>query len=233
MAESVQPDLDARLRRVPVDFILPTGLRVDDAVRVAEDLVASGVHGEATAKVAALSRNSLGSDADRLYGPCCLNTASTCQSLWTTIRDTRCCFVRSATWTSRSASSSGRSTRGSPRDEQDPLDCALVTLLDKRDHLTTPAERDEVEQEMRSVVRNHVALGPLPVVGAPAASASLSFWASVTRSRSSTSGLGSRPQMRPISMDSTQRRVFRTAVRSDRVLTSRRSRPTSTDTSST
>jgi hypothetical protein len=37
------------------------------------------------------------------------------------------------------------------------LDRALVTLLDQRDHLTTPAERGAIEQEMRAVVRTHVA----------------------------------------------------------------------------
>jgi hypothetical protein len=42
-------------------------------------------------------------------------------------------------------------------DDQDRLDRALVTMLDKRDHLTTPAERDAVEREMRAVVREHVA----------------------------------------------------------------------------
>ncbi|WP_028642241.1 hypothetical protein [Nocardioides sp. URHA0020] len=42
-------------------------------------------------------------------------------------------------------------------DDQGPLDRALVTMLDQRDHLTTPDERDAVEREMRTVVRNHVA----------------------------------------------------------------------------
>ena len=40
---------------------------------------------------------------------------------------------------------------------QGPLDRALVTLLDQRDHATSAAERDSVEQEMRAVVRAHVA----------------------------------------------------------------------------
>lgn len=42
-------------------------------------------------------------------------------------------------------------------DDQGPLDRALVTLLDHRDRLTRPAEREAVEQEMRAVVREHVA----------------------------------------------------------------------------
>lgn len=39
---------------------------MDSAVRVAEDLVASGDDGEATIGIAALSRDSLGSDAEPL-----------------------------------------------------------------------------------------------------------------------------------------------------------------------
>ena len=66
MSENPRPDLDARLHRVAVDFVLPTGLRVHDAVAVAEDLVSSGFTGEATVEVAALSRDSLGSDAEPL-----------------------------------------------------------------------------------------------------------------------------------------------------------------------
>lgn len=66
VTESPRPDLEARLRRVAVGFILPSGLRVDDAVEVAEDLVASGYMGEATIEVAALTRDSLSSDAEPL-----------------------------------------------------------------------------------------------------------------------------------------------------------------------
>lgn len=143
-----------------MDFILPTGLRVDDAVGVAEDLVASGVHGEATMEVAALSRDSLGSDAEPLvramlseHGidvPVAQDEDSEYQVLLRAFGylDLPVQFfegpfyVRILAW-----------------DDQVPLDRALVTLLDKRDHLTTPAERDEVEQEMRSAVRDHVAAG--------------------------------------------------------------------------
>ena len=41
-------------------------------------------------------------------------------------------------------------------DDQSPLDRVLYALLDKRDHLTSPAERDQVGTEMRSAVRDHL-----------------------------------------------------------------------------
>ena len=52
-----------RLHRVAVDFILPTGLDVNMAVTLAEDMVASGAGGAATVAVATLARDSLVSDA--------------------------------------------------------------------------------------------------------------------------------------------------------------------------
>lgn len=42
-------------------------------------------------------------------------------------------------------------------DDQGPLDRALVTMLDQRDHEITPQARAEVEQGMRDIVRRRVA----------------------------------------------------------------------------
>ncbi len=42
-------------------------------------------------------------------------------------------------------------------DDQGPLDRALVTMLDRRDHENTPQARAAVEQAMRDTVRSHVA----------------------------------------------------------------------------
>ena len=55
-----------RLHGVAVGFILPTGPRVDVAVAVAEDLVASGSSGTATMEVAALRRDAPLSDVEPL-----------------------------------------------------------------------------------------------------------------------------------------------------------------------
>jgi hypothetical protein len=158
VTESTERDPEARLHRVAVSFILPTGLRVDDAVAVAEDLVASGFTGEATVEVAALSRNSLVSDAEplvramlsehRIDVPIAEDEDSEYEVLLSAFGywDLPIHFfegpfyVRIPAW-----------------EDQGPLDRALVTLLDQRDHLTTPAGRDAIEREMRSVVRTHVA----------------------------------------------------------------------------
>lgn len=158
MTKSVEPHLDARLRRVAVDFILPTGLRVDDAVRVAEDLVASGVHGEATVEVAALSRESLGGDAEPLVRAMLSEHGIDVPVNSGRRLEYQVLLRAFGYWDLPVRFFEGPFYVQVPAwDEQGPLDRALVVLLDKRDHLTTPAERDEVEQEMRSVVRHHVA----------------------------------------------------------------------------
>ena len=44
-------------------------------------------------------------------------------------------------------------------DNQGRLDRALVTLLDRRDQATTPQAKSVIEEEMRDVVRGHIANG--------------------------------------------------------------------------
>jgi hypothetical protein len=157
VTESLRPDLVARLHRVAVGFILPAGPRVDDAVAVAEELVASGAMGDATVEVAALNRATPLSDAEPLVRAMLaelgieVSIAEDEQSEYQVLLfafgywDLPIHFfegpfyVRLPTWK-----------------DQGPLDRALVTLLDQRDHTTTPAERHSIEQEMRAVVRAHV-----------------------------------------------------------------------------
>lgn len=157
MTESLQPDLDARLHRVAVDFILPTGLRVDDAVALAEDLVVSGFMGEATIEVAALSRDSLGSDAEPLVRA--MLSERGIDVLVTQDEDSeyRVLLLAFGYWDLPIHFFEGPFYVRIPAwDDQGPLDRTLVTMLDQRDHLTTPAKRDAMEQEMRAVVRDHV-----------------------------------------------------------------------------
>lgn len=153
-----QPDLDARLHRVAVDFILPTGLRVDDAVAVAEDLVASGSTGESTVAVAALSRDSLGSDAEPLVRAMLSEHGIDVPVTEDEDSEYRVLLLAFGYWDVPIHFFEGPFYVRIPAwDDQGPLDQALVTLLDQRDHLTAPAERDAIEQEMRAVVRTHVA----------------------------------------------------------------------------
>lgn len=158
VTERLQPDLNARLRRVAVDFILPSGLRVDDAVMVAEDLVASGVHSGATVEVATLSRDSLSSDAEPLVRAMLSEHGIDVPVAQDEDSEYRLLLRAFGYWDLPIHFFEGPFYVRIPAwDDQGPLDRALVTLLDKRDHLTTPAARDVVEQEMRAAVRDHVA----------------------------------------------------------------------------
>ncbi len=158
MAEKRDADLDARLHSVAVIFVLPTGLRVDDAVAVAEDLVVSGFIGEATVDVAALSRDSLASDAEPLVRAMLSEHGIDVPVIEDEDSEYRLLLLAFGYWNLPIHFFEGPFyVRIPPWDEQGPLDRALVTLLDQRDHLTTPAERDAIEQEMRGAVRRHVA----------------------------------------------------------------------------
>src|SRR5258708_20151292 len=60
-------EFEARLHRVAVDLMWRTGgPRLDEAVILAEDLVAAGLAGDATVDVASLRRDAIRSDAEPL-----------------------------------------------------------------------------------------------------------------------------------------------------------------------
>lgn len=140
--------------------MLPTGgPRVDQAVVVAEDLVASGFTGDATVEVAALRRDAARSDAEPLvlamlaeHGidlPTPQDEEAEYQLLlrafgfWDLpLRDFYSPFLhRLPAW-----------------DEQGDLERALIALFDDLDHATEPAHKLAVEERMRAKVRE--ALGP-------------------------------------------------------------------------
>ena len=157
---SLRTDLDARLHRVAVHFILPTGPRVDDAVAVAEDLLASGFKGEATVEVAALRRDTLLSDAEPLVRAMLYEHGIEVPIAEDEESEYRVLLLAFGYWELPIHFFEGPFYVRIPAwDDQGPLDRALVTLLDRRDQVTTPAERDAVEQEMRAVVREHVTVG--------------------------------------------------------------------------
>jgi hypothetical protein len=65
MTEATGRELAYRLHLVAVELVLPDRLRVEDAVVLAEDLLASGFTGPATVGVACLERRAIRSDAEQ------------------------------------------------------------------------------------------------------------------------------------------------------------------------
>jgi hypothetical protein len=157
MGQIVGKDLAARLHLVAVGFVLPEGPRVEDAVVLAEDLLASGFTGPATVEVASLERAAIRSEADLpiremlaehgIRVPAPSNDDDEYGLLLTALGHWNLPFhqfegpfyVRVPAW-----------------DDQGPLDRALVTLLDHRDHESTPDARRAIEDEMRAHVRTHI-----------------------------------------------------------------------------
>jgi hypothetical protein len=157
--DSLEPDLDACLRRVAVDFILPGGPRVDYAVMVAERLVAAGDTGEGTLELAALNRAALLSDAGPLVHAMLAEHGMVVPLGEDDDSRYRRLLIAFGYWDLPLYFFEGLFYERIPAwDDQGPLDRTLVVLLDKRDHLTAPADRDSVEQEMRAVVRQHVSV---------------------------------------------------------------------------
>jgi len=87
---SVTSDFGARLHRVAIDFMLAKvgGPRIDQAVAVAEDLVASGFSGDATIEVAALLETLRVVRPSRSSSPCWRSMGSTCSRPSTAKRGT-------------------------------------------------------------------------------------------------------------------------------------------------
>ena len=157
MTERLPPDLDARLRGVAVGFILPTGPRVDDAVAVAEDLAASGFVGEATVQVAALRRATPLSDAEKLVRAMLAEHHIDVPIADGEESEYLALLPAFGYWNLPIHFFEGPFYGRVPAwEDQDALDRALVTLLDRRDHLATPAERGAIEDEMRAAVRANV-----------------------------------------------------------------------------
>lgn len=107
---SATSDFGARLHVVAIDFVVPTGgPRIDQAVALAEDLVASGFIGDATVEVAALRRDASRSDAEPLVRNMLAEHGIDLPTLRTRRLSTDCFSKRSASGTSPWATSTHRS----------------------------------------------------------------------------------------------------------------------------
>jgi hypothetical protein len=146
-----------RLHRVAVDLILPTGMDVEMAVTLAEDMVASGVGDAATVAVATLPRDSWVSDAEQPVREMLAEHGIEVPQPADEQDEYHVLLRAFGYWGLPIHHFEGPFYVQIPAwDDQGPLDRALVTMLDRRDHETNPEARAAVEQEMRDTVRSHV-----------------------------------------------------------------------------
>lgn len=125
---------------------------------MAEDLLASGSEGVATLEVAVLSRTSLRSDAEPLVRAMLAEHGIDVPVTGDERSDYRVLLHAFAYWDLPIHHFEGPFYVRIPDwRNQGPLDRALVTMLDQRDHVTSPMERDALVREMRAVARKHLA----------------------------------------------------------------------------
>jgi hypothetical protein len=157
MTETVGRDMAARLHLVAVGFVLPEGPRVEDAVVLAEELLASGITGPATVEVASLDRGAIRSDAEQPIREMLAERGISVSIPRDEDDEYRLLLTAFGYWNLPLHFFEGPFYVRIPAwDDQGPLDRALVTLLDRRDHKTSPDSRQSVEDEMCAAVRAHV-----------------------------------------------------------------------------
>jgi hypothetical protein len=155
VARGMPAELEARLHRVAVDLMWRTGgPRIDEAVILAEDLVAAGFADDATVEVASLRRDAIRSDAESLVR----NILAEYEIDLPVADD-------DAAWFRVLLQAFGfwdlplayfyppflhQLRHGTSRTRWERT---LVRLLDDLDHATDPARKTEVVQSMRAAVR--------------------------------------------------------------------------------
>ena len=157
MTETVGRELVTRLHLVAIEFVLPDGLRVEDAIVLAEDLVAAGFTGSATAEVASLERGAIRSDAEHPIREMLAEYGIRVPVPTDEDAEYRLLLTAFGYWNLPLHFFEGPFYIRIPAwEDQGPLDRTLVTLLDRRDHETSPDARLSVEDEMRAAVRAHI-----------------------------------------------------------------------------
>jgi hypothetical protein len=157
MTETEGRDMAARLHLVAVGFVLPEGPVVEDAVVLAEDLLASGVTGPATVGVASLDRAAIRSEAEQPIREMLAEHGIRVPVPTDEDDEYRLLLTAFGYWNLPLHFFEGPFYVRIPAwDDQGPLDRTLVTLLDLRDHETSLGARQSAEDEMRAAVRTHV-----------------------------------------------------------------------------
>lgn len=157
MSDSATNAFAARLNRVAIDLILPAGLDVKAAVVLAEAMVAVGVGQAATIAVAALERDAWTSDAESLVRDMLAEHGIDVPTPHDEETEYQALLLAFGYWDLPLYNFEGPFYVRIPAwDDQGPLDRTLVTILDRRDHETTPEARSAIEQDMRTAVRLHL-----------------------------------------------------------------------------
>jgi hypothetical protein len=143
-----------RLQLLAIDFTLPSGPRVADAIRLAEELVASGFDGPATLQIAALPRDCVLSDADPQLRAMLLEHQIEVPRVDDEDAQYRVLITAFGFWDLPLHGFEGSFYARLPTwDDQEPLDRTLLLLFDRLDHETELRGRMEIETEMRAAVR--------------------------------------------------------------------------------
>jgi hypothetical protein len=157
VTESVGRELAARLHLVAVGFALRVGPSVEDAVVLAEDLLASGFSGSATVRVASLERGAIRSEAEEPIREMLAEHGIRVPVPTDEDDEYRLLLTAFGYWNLPLHFFEGPFYVRIPAwEDQEPLDRTLVTLLDRRDHETSPDARHSIEDEMRAAVRAYV-----------------------------------------------------------------------------
>jgi hypothetical protein len=125
-----------------IGFVLPAGPSVEDAVILAEDLLASGFTGPATLSVASMQRGTIRSDAEQPIREMLAEHGIRVPVPTDEDDEYQLLLTAFGYWDLPLHSFEGPFYVHIPAwEDQEPLDRTLVTLLDRRDHETSPDAR--------------------------------------------------------------------------------------------
>lgn len=154
MVRALGDGLISRLHRLAIDFVVPEGPAMAEAVVLAEDLVVAGDDTPATVAVAALSREVVRSDAEDQVRQMLAEHNIVVPVVGDTDDEYRVLLEAFAFWGLPAHQFTGAFwTHLSDSGEQTPLDRELASLLHQRDDEGWTAARHAIEERARVVAR--------------------------------------------------------------------------------
>jgi hypothetical protein len=160
MTEAARGELTDRLHLVAVELVLADRLRVEEAVVLAEDLLAAGYTGSATVEVACLERRTTRRDAEQPIREMLAEHGIRPRHPTNAAEEYELLLTAFGYWDLPLQLFEGPFYARIPAwEDQGALDRTLVVLLDRRDAETTQDARLPIEDEMRAAVRAHIRVG--------------------------------------------------------------------------